>query len=490
MTAEHALEVQTVFRGVVIGTKYVQAPSRHGSVRSRRHARRFTFAIGSSAHADAPAAPAFLRHLAADPRGVIHPLIEPERLDASDADTPYAITLAPGMSGTIYDGARTQSLRTTPDGLTPGPRVALARHAHARLDCGAVTFLVAPAERAAALPAAPFSWRAIENRYHLATALGVAILLLMMLATANDPRALAFDVMSVDRRLLTFVIKPPVQPAVPPRTGTGQSDGGRAGRAAKGPPGMAGNETAHDRNHRLAIKGNAPPEKARLASAQKPIDARHAGVLGIFERSEAVQAVFAAGSALGPDSQTVMGALVAGPPGVAYGHSGFGSAGSGDGDAGTGEGTIGGDGPLATIGTFGGGGKDGWRYGRGVGTLAARPPRHGPEIIPGILSVHGTLDREIIRRTIRRHLNEIRFCYEQELSTHRTLAGRMVVQFSIAGSGQVLTSVMQSSTLGNVRVENCAVQAVRRWEFPKPEAGGLVNVSYPFVFAPAGGGAD
>jgi hypothetical protein len=26
------------------------------------------------------------------------------------------------------------------------------------------------------------------------------------------------------------------------------------------------------------------------------------------------------------------------------------------------------------------------------------------------------------------------------------------------------------------------VQAVRRWEFPKPMGGGIVIVSYPFVF--------
>ena len=111
-----------------------------------------------------------------------------------------------------------------------------------------------------------------------------------------------------------------------------------------------------------------------------------------------------------------------------------------------------------------------------------------PEIILGIGSVRGNLDREIIRRIIRRHINEVRFCYEQQLTTHHDLAGRMVVQFNIAPTGQVLSSVMQSSTLGNVRVESCTLQAVRRWEFPKPEGGGLVNVSYPFVFAPAGGG--
>ena len=40
----------------------------------------------------------------------------------------------------------------------------------------------------------------------------------------------------------------------------------------------------------------------------------------------------------------------------------------------------------------------------------------------------------------------------------------------------------------NVRVENCTVQAVRRWEFPKPLGGGIVIVSYPFVLTPAGSG--
>jgi TonB family protein len=489
MTAEHALEVQTVFRGVVIGTKYVQAPSRHRSVRSNRHARRYTFAIGSSAHADAPAAPAFLRHLADDPRGVIHPLIEPERLDASDADTPYAITLAPGMSGTIYDGARTQALSTTADGLTPGPRVALARHAHARLDCGAVTFLVSPAERTAALPPAPFSWRAIENRYHLGTALGVAILFLLMLATPSDPRALAFDVMSIDRRMVTFMIKPPVQLQVEPRTGTGQSDGGKAGRAAKGPPGMAGSETARERNRRLAVKGNAPPEKARIASTQAPIDARHAGVLGVFERSEAVQTLLAEGPALGSESDNVIANLVAGPAGSAFGHGGLGSLGTGRGGVGTGEGTLG-IGGFGTVGFSGGGGPDGQHYGQGVGALAGHRKTRVPEILQSIGEVRGSLDREIIRRIIRRHINEVRFCYEKELAAHRDLSGRMVVQFNIAPTGQVLASVLQSSTVGNVRVESCTVQAVRRWEFPKPYGGGMTTVSYPFVFAPAGGGAD
>jgi len=488
MAAEHALEVQTVFRGVVIGTKYVLSPSRHHSVRSHRHARRCTFAIGSSAQADAPVAPAFLRHLAAEQRGVSHPLIEPALLDGADTDAPYEITLAPGMTGAIYDGTRTRALQTEPDGVTPGPRVALARHAHARLDCGAVTFLVAPAEPVAAVPATPFSWRAVENRYHLGTALGMALLLMLLMATPADPRALALDVFSTEHGLVSFRIMPPVVPVVPELAPAGPgSDAGRSGQAAKGPAGAAGSETARERNRRLASKGNAPPAEARLSGSKTPVDARHAGILTLLGSSEAAREIFAEGKALGADADDILGTLVAGPIGPAFGHGGLEGVGTGSGGGGTGEGTLGLTPHLGTMGRAGGGDGDGLHYGRGVGHLRQRAA-HPPEIIPGQLSVHGSLDREIIRRTIRRHINEVRFCYEQELATHRELGGRMVVQFNIAGNGQVLSSVLKNSTLGNVRVESCTLKAVRRWEFPKPEGGCLVNVSYPFVFAPAGGG--
>jgi TonB family protein len=70
----------------------------------------------------------------------------------------------------------------------------------------------------------------------------------------------------------------------------------------------------------------------------------------------------------------------------------------------------------------------------------------------------------------------VRYCYEQELAKQADLSGRVMVQFTIAASGQVIASVLQSSTLGNARVENCTVQAVRRWEFPKPLGGGIVIV--------------
>ena len=63
---------------------------------------------------------------------------------------------------------------------------------------------------------------------------------------------------------------------------------------------------------------------------------------------------------------------------------------------------------------------------------------------------------------------------------------RVMVQFTIGANGQVMTSIVQSSTMGNPTVEQCIAGAVRRWEFPKPQ-GGIVIVTYPFVLKAADG---
>jgi TonB family protein len=188
---------------------------------------------------------------------------------------------------------------------------------------------------------------------------------------------------------------------------------------------------------------------------------------------------------MGSEVEDVLGHLVGPLVGSAYGVGGLGSNGTGRGGGGEGEGTIGGGGPLGTTGRYGGHGGPGYGIGPGVGVLATHHPRV-PDPVIGHATVQGTLDKEIIRRIVRRHLNEVKFCYQEALAAHPALEGRLVTQFSIAPSGRVLAAVVQSSTLKAVSVESCVVNAIKRWEFPAPERGGLAMVSYPFTFAPAG----
>ncbi len=96
------------------------------------------------------------------------------------------------------------------------------------------------------------------------------------------------------------------------------------------------------------------------------------------------------------------------------------------------------------------------------------------------------MDKELIRRVIHEHRNQVRFCYEQELQRHPGLNGKVTVKFVIGATGAVQKSNVDNSSLGNSAVENCIVARVYQWQFPKPKGGGEVQVSYPFLLKESG----
>jgi hypothetical protein len=69
-------------------------------------------------------------------------------------------------------------------------------------------------------------------------------------------------------------------------------------------------------------------------------------------------------------------------------------------------------------------------YGAKVGALKGRKAG-SPEVVPGTAEVRGSLDKELIRRIIRRHINEVKFCYERELTRYPDMEGRVMVNFTI-----------------------------------------------------------
>jgi hypothetical protein len=100
--------------------------------------------------------------------------------------------------------------------------------------------------------------------------------------------------------------------------------------------------------------------------------------------------------------------------------------------------------------------------------------------------VVGGLDRSLIDEYIKRHIREIRACYEAQLnSSAGKLAGRMATRFVISGSGHVSQAGVTSSSLGNSKVESCVLGVLRHIMFPEPLGGGVVEVDYPFSFTPS-----
>lgn len=88
---------------------------------------------------------------------------------------------------------------------------------------------------------------------------------------------------------------------------------------------------------------------------------------------------------------------------------------------------------------------------------------------------------------MKRHRNQIRYCYQRELVKEPALAGRIVVKFTIGKDGTVSAASTKSSTMGNAAVETCVLGRFLRMSFPEPTGGGIVIVSYPFVFSPVEG---
>ncbi|MBL8632365.1 MAG: TonB family protein [Myxococcales bacterium] len=245
---------------------------------------------------------------------------------------------------------------------------------------------------------------------------------------------------------------------------------------------------SNQRNHTLS----APMRSDRVVTVKHPgpvgkkeqqelavQQATQAGIVGLM-KSGMMATILTQDSALGHDARIAMDGLVGVDLTDPYSPGGGLVAASGPG--GGGDGTV----NTTGIGPFGPGGPGG----RGGGP---RGPALGPYRQKGIPTTEvgrvevnaGSMDREVIRRVIRSHMPEVKFCYERALMAQKDLSGRVQVKFMISPTGKVTASIVDASTLRSPTTEHCVAEAVRRWDFPKPPSG-IVSVTYPFVFRPAG----
>lgn len=177
---------------------------------------------------------------------------------------------------------------------------------------------------------------------------------------------------------------------------------------------------------------------------------------------------------LGSGINNALGGLRGTAMGDAGGMGGLGSRGTGAGGGGSALG-IGGLGSGTGRGSGGRGGVD--LGGRGRGMTRIRPGR----------VVHkGSLTKEQIARVVRRFMSQIKFCYEKELNKNPNLEGKLVANWVIGGNGRVTSASMVQDTMKNKNVTKCVTRIIKRMTFPKPKGGGVVTVTYPFVFSSGG----
>lgn len=190
--------------------------------------------------------------------------------------------------------------------------------------------------------------------------------------------------------------------------------------------------------------------------------ARNVGILGALQQSSGhfLSSPYGGAFAVGNDDEDVWGGLTGTEVGEAFGVGGLGLVGTGRGSG------------------------SGYGRGDGLGNYGSRGRPQRVRQGKAKLRGSGKLDKDIIRRIVRAHINEVRHCYNQGLARDERLGGRVTIGFTIGSDGKTSKSIVEKSTLGDELVGNCIAKAVERWKFPKPQGDGPVVVSYPFILEP------
>lgn len=400
----------------------------------------------------------------------------------------YAVVFFPEMTGVIQDQdnhytlqeAIEQNIATQSMTVSGAYEMRLGARTSARIDVGETTFLVHFTDMpvviggGVAMDTAPLPYIAISAVAHI-------LFILLVLNIPSDADSLDLDGFSAEDRFVEMLMKPEQEEEEEPDW-LGAGDEEQEAAKHKGEEGQAGEEDAPDEEKKMAIEGPPDNQDLEIKKAEDTKVAMNAGVMKVFNSNQ-VSSMWGSGNeSIGSDAVHAIGSLdKGGEVGTAKGFGGLGVRGSGRGGGGVSERGIG----MANVGTAGrggGGGGGGTGYGKGASNLGEKDDKL-PTIVPGKPKITGSLDKEIIRRVVRKHRRELTNCYQMELQKNKTLAGQVKVKFTIAGTGSVIAAVVSSSTLKNRTVESCITRKIQRWIFPEPKGGGIVVVNYPFNFS-------
>jgi len=362
----------------------------------------------------------------------------------------------------------------------------------ARVELGALTYEVRPTAGAREVP------RSIGAGAVPAWIAGSALLhvpLAVMFALAPPrPATLVLDRVAQARRLVR-IEEAPMEVLAWGVGGTGERHAESEGAMGTPEERPTGRRYAVPRERRDAARTMA---RERVHEVMQSVGALGA-IDAVIRTWDAPISPYGAEQANGDDRLAALGALMGNVIGSNGGADGLGMRGSGHGGGGRGEGTIGLR-ALQTLGLPAGCTDDDCqgssRLALGQGGLArCGEPGGRCGAVPTIrcgggasgrgcaADAQGSLSREVIRRTVRRHLGEIRFCYEQGLRDDPSLEGRLSVQWMIGADGRVASAALASSDLHRAAVEQCVLSAVRRWSFPTSD--GPTGVTYPFTLQAA-----
>ncbi len=122
--------------------------------------------------------------------------------------------------------------------------------------------------------------------------------------------------------------------------------------------------------------------------------------------------------------------------------------------------------------------------GKGFEGLASK----GSVSVPGIPAEKVALsiiNPDEIRRLLREHIPQFRYCYQNELDRSKNVdgvSGRVNFRFKIGPGGKVVSSNITSEDFTSDKVRDCIKDVLHGITFPSPAGGKTVEVSQPMNF--------
>ncbi len=114
-----------------------------------------------------------------------------------------------------------------------------------------------------------------------------------------------------------------------------------------------------------------------------------------------------------------------------------------------------------------------------LATGALAEETYQPKLVIDHPMVVGSLTRDEVRQTVHLHEAEVRQCYDAGRKLKPGIGGEVVASFVIDVTGAVSHVKITQSTLKNSNVENCMINHLTHWHFPRPGKG-EVKVTYPW----------
>jgi pSer/pThr/pTyr-binding forkhead associated (FHA) protein len=386
----------------------------------------------------------------------------------SAAGQGWKVRFTDAMSGNVTRGGQSAPLvqaGSMPDGdafalpLTDDTVVSLGLGYH--------SIEVRPVAKSRVVPILPF-FDALWANAALVTLFGTAVLVATVVLMPIGMDSLDDDLLTNPTKFQTLILKPPPKDNSFLKNFKGPK---QQKQAAQKESGKMGDKKADPRKDqgRMANKAKDKPTDEEIVQNK---------MAALFGDKGGVSQLF--GAETGGALEAALGGLDGARVASGFGTGGMGLRGGGPGGGGIGVGTLG----TGRIGTRGKGSGDAG-YGSGEGGLGAKTDRD-VTMTQGTPVILGSLDPEIIRRIVREHASQIRYCYESELTRTPGLFGKIVMKWVINGEGRVMQAQVADTQMKNASVENCLATKIKTWVFPKPKGGGMVIVNYPFVFKQGG----